>query len=107
MNVPKVIAELVKAQNNQDSIAYANCFSETALVYDEGKNHHGKKEIQEWIAQANQTFKTVMKPIGYTGTATSGVLSAEISGSFPGSPLVLNYHLELKDGLIESLKIKG
>jgi hypothetical protein len=107
MNVPKVITHLVKAQNNQDSVAYANCFTQTALVFDEGKTHHGKEQIQRWIAQANQTFETKMKPIGYTGTDTKGVLSAEISGSFPGSPLILNYHVELKDGLIQSLKIKS
>ncbi len=107
MNLPKVIADLVKAQNNQDSVAYANCFAETAVVFDEGKTHTGKEEIQGWIAQANQKYKTTMKPIGFTQADAMGVLSAEISGSFPGSPLILNYHVELKDGLIQSLKIKG
>jgi hypothetical protein len=105
MSLPKVIADLVKAQNKQDSVAYADCFSPTAIVYDEGKTHKGKEEIQQWIAQANKKFKTIMNPITYTGADTTGVLLAEISGSFPGSPLVLNYHVELKDGLIQSLKI--
>ncbi|WP_220472621.1 hypothetical protein [Spirosoma foliorum] len=45
MNLPKVVAELVLAQNNFDSVAYATCFFETAVVFDEGKTHHGRKEI--------------------------------------------------------------
>ncbi len=35
------------------------------------------------------------------------ILSAEISGTFEGSPVVLNYHFKLEDGLIQSLKIMG
>lgn len=30
MNIPKVIAALVRAQNNFDCVSYANFFSETA-----------------------------------------------------------------------------
>jgi hypothetical protein len=107
MNLSKVIAELVKAQDNFDSVAYANCFSDTAVVFDEGKTHNGRTEIQHWIAEANEKYKTVMKPIGFTKTDTTSVLSAEISGTFDGSPIVLEYYFEIIDGLIQSLKITG
>jgi hypothetical protein len=103
MNLPIVIADLVKAQNNFDSVAYSNCFSETALVFDEGKTYNGKIEIQQWIKKANKEFQPVMKPIEYS--ATEEILKAEVSGNFPGSPVVLSYHFKLKDGLIQSLKI--
>lgn len=105
MNLPIVIADLAKAQNNFDSVVYTNCFSETAVVFDEGKTHNGKIEIQQWIKKANEEFQPVMKPIEYS--ATEEILKAEVSGNFPGSPVVLSYHFELKDGLIESLKITG
>lgn len=107
MNLPKVIADLVKAQDNFDSVAYANCFSETAVVFDEGKTYNGRNEIQNWIADANEQFKTVMKPVGFEEKGTTSILSAEISGTFEGSPVVLNYHFKLVDGLIQSLKITG
>lgn len=105
MNLPKVIADLTQAQNNFDSLAYSNCFSETAVVFDEGKTHTGKMEIQQWIKKANEEYQTVMKPLEYS--ATKEILKAEISGNFPGSPIVLSYHFELKDGFIQSLKISG
>lgn len=105
MNLPNIISELVKTQNNFDSHAYANCFTDTAVVFDEGKTHNGKTEIQSWIDTANKEYKAAMKPLDYN--KEESILSAEISGTFPGSPIVLKYHFELSDGLIESLKITG
>lgn len=103
MNLPKVITDLVTAQNQFDSKAYAACFSETAVVFDEGKTHTGTAEIENWIEKANQTYRAVMHPLEYE--ADEQTLKAEVSGSFPGSPLVLTYQFELTDGQIQSLKI--
>lgn len=105
MNLPKVIAKLTEAQNNFDSAAYANCFTETAVVFDEGKTHNGRKEIENWIDKANREYQATMKPLDYN--ETENILSAETSGNFPGSPIVLNYHLQITDELIQSLKITG
>jgi ketosteroid isomerase-like protein len=103
MNLPEVVADLVKAQNNFDSAAYANCFTETAVVFDEGKTHKGRKEIEQWIAEANEKYNAIMKPVEFSeGTQT---LRAEISGAFDGSPIVLTYLFELKGDEIQSLKI--
>lgn len=103
MNLPKVLIDLVAAQNSSDSEAYANCFSETAIVFDEGKKHSGKAAIKNWIAKANQEYNTKMKPLDYS--ATKQTLEAEISGTFPGSPLVIKYQFKIEEGQIQSLKI--
>jgi ketosteroid isomerase-like protein len=105
MNLPKVITELLMAQNNFDSVAYANCFSDTAVVFDEGNTHKGKAEIQAWIADANARYQAVTKPVGYEEDGNRAVLTAETSGNFPGSPIVLKYNLETENDLIQSLKI--
>jgi hypothetical protein len=102
-NLPQVIVNLVKAQDNFDSKAYTDCFSETAVVHDEGKIHRGKTEIQNWIEKANKEYQVVMKPLEYSDKEQT--LKAEISGSFPGSPLVLIYQFEIIDQQIQSLKI--
>ena len=107
MNVPKIITDLVNAQNSFDSIAYTNCFSETAVVFDEGKTHNGRIEIQHWIEESNEKYRSVMKPLEYTENGTSSVLSAECSGTFPGSPIVLKFHFDIVDGLIQHLKVTG
>ncbi len=102
-NLPKVIAALVKAQDNFDSTAYTDCFAETAVVFDEGKTHKGKTAIKKWIEKANQEYGITMKPIEYT--ASEQTLKAEISGNFPGSPIVLSYLLDIQNEQIQSLKI--
>jgi len=107
MNLPKVVSDLVKTQNNFDSVAYANCFSETAVVYDEGKTHKGRKEIELWIADANARYEATIQPVSFEEKGTECILKTNTSGKFEGSPIVLSYHLEIADGLIQSLKITG
>ncbi|WP_419211209.1 nuclear transport factor 2 family protein [Maribacter sp. X9] len=103
MNLPEVISDLVKAQDSFDSRGYANCFTETAVVFDEGRTYTGKGEIKNWIEKANSEYKVTMKPLEYSDGEKT--LKAEISGSFPGSPVVLTYRYEFKNDLIQSLKI--
>lgn len=105
MKIPNVIQELIKAQNAFDSVAYANLFSETSIVHDEGKAHCGRKEVEQWIAEANEKYKSTMEPVDFTQKGNQGVLTANVSGTFPGSPLVLKFHFEIKEGMIQSLKV--
>lgn len=105
MNLPKVITDLVNAQNRFDSIAYSNCFSETAVVFDEGKTHKGRSDIQNWIEESNQKYRSVMKPLEYTENGKTSVLSAECSGTFPRSPIILKFHFDIVDDQIQHLKV--
>lgn len=103
MNLPKVIADLVQAQNNFDSLAYSECFSETATAFDEGETHTGKPAIKNWIEEANQKYRATMTPLEYSSAGQT--LKAEVSGTFPGSPIVLTYQFEFENDRIQSLKI--
>lgn len=105
MNLPKVVQDLVNAQNNFDSPRFANCFSETAIVFDEGKNYTGKTEIKNWIEKSSKEYNAIMKPISFEGDSKNASLKAEVSGTFPGSPLVLTYIFEFESEHIQSLKI--
>lgn len=107
MNLPDVIANLVEAQKRFDSKAVAESFSETAVVFDEGKTHKGRTEIQQWNADTNKNYQTILNPINYEQTGKKGVLTTEVSGTFPGSPIVVKYNFEIEDGLIQQLKITG
>lgn len=107
MELPKLVKRFIETQNNYDSKAYAECFTDTAIVHDEGKTHTGKKEIQQWIEHANEAYQSFMKPLSYEESGSNGLLTAEVSGTFPGSPIVLQFHLGLKADLIDSLKVTG
>ena len=105
MNLPKVLTDLIKAQNEFDAFAYANLFSETAEVFDEGKTHKGRPEIEQWIDHSNKNYQSVMKPLEYTENGTTSILTAECSGTFPGSPITLKFHFDIVDGQIQHLKV--
>ena len=105
MKLPKVLTDLIKAQNEFDAVTYANLFSETAEVFDEGKMHRGRLEIERWIDHSNKNYKSVMKPLEYTENGTSSVLSAECYGTFPGSPITLKFHFDIVAGQIQHLKV--
>ena len=105
MNLPIVVTNLVKAQDSFDSSAYANCFSETGVVYDEGKTHKGRTEIKHWNKATNMEYNLVVKPLRFEANGATGILKAEVSGTFPGSPTVFTYSFEFDGELIRSLKI--
>ncbi|MPS73571.1 MAG: nuclear transport factor 2 family protein [Chryseobacterium sp.] len=103
MNLPNVIQELVKAKNSFDSAAFAECFAEKAVVFDEGKTHTGRKEIEQWIDRSNKQHQDTLEPVDYD--EKEDILSAKVTGSFPGSPLVLKFHFKIVDGKIQNLKV--
>jgi len=107
MKLPDNIKGLIKTQNDLDSNAFAAHFAEQATVSDEGSSYSGRHEIQRWIQQATERYNMQLKPLDYNQTGSKGKLTVEVSGTFPGSPLVMNYHLDLDGALISSLKITG
>lgn len=107
MELPENIDGLVKAQNDADSTAFARFFTEYATVFDEGSSYTGREEIKRWIQEATEKYNMQVTPIDFTQTGTKGMLTVETSGTFPGSPAVMHYHLDMENALINSLKIKG
>lgn len=105
MNLPKLIADLVDAQNSHDALAYVACFSETAVVFDEGRTHRGKAEIRRWIENANSQYQTDWKPLKFEESPAESLLTAEVTGTFPGSPVTLQFHLVVEDDRIQSLRV--
>ncbi|CCH02203.1 hypothetical protein FAES_4203 [Fibrella aestuarina BUZ 2] len=107
MKLPDNIEGLVKAQNDLDSTAFAAHFTTAATVSDEGSSYAGSAEIKQWIEGATQKYRMQLKPLDFEQTGSTAELTVEVSGTFPGSPAVLHYHLELDGPLIRSLRISG
>lgn len=107
MKLPATIEGFVQAQNEQDSTRFTHYFTATATVSDEGQTYSGRDEIREWIQQATEKYHMQAKPIDYQQSGASATLTVEVTGTFPGSPAVMQYHLELDDALISSLRFTG
>ncbi|MCE7062386.1 nuclear transport factor 2 family protein [Dyadobacter sp. CY343] len=105
MKLPENIEGFIKAQNDLDSTAFANYFTEHATVSDEGSSYSGREEIKQWIQEATEKYNMQLTPIDFNQTGSKGELTVEVSGTFPGSPIVMNYHLEMDGSSISSLHI--
>ncbi len=107
MKLPDNIAALVKAQNDRNSTAFAACFTKEATVSDDGSSYSGPTEIRQWIQQAMERYTMHLKPVDFNQTESGGKLTVEVTGSFKGSPAIMQYHLELEGTAISSLRITG
>jgi hypothetical protein len=96
--LPAVLARLITAQNDHNSHAFAEAFSNNALVYDEGKEYNGKAAIKAWNENTNKKYNTRLEP---------KALTVLVSGTFEGSHIALEYHIRLEDGKIIYLNITG
>ena len=105
MNLPKTIADLIAAQDKYDSKAFTENFSDDAIVYDEGKIYHGKKEIRQWNEITNAKYKTKYEPLEISNNGDEIILTTKVSGTFDGSPITLKYYFKVKGNKITSLRI--
>ena len=105
MKLPQIITDLLAAQEKYDADSFSECFSNDAVVFDEGKIYRGKKEIRQWNEMTNTKYKTKYEPLEISGTEDGIILTAKISGTFDGSPAIIKYHFETKNSKIASLRI--
>ncbi len=103
INLPPPIAAFFQAFNAQDVDACIALFAGDALVADEGHEHRGTPAIKEWIQKVNAEYKpnTEVTNLAYGGNEI--VVTAQVSGTFRGSPIQIRYHFRLKDDKITVL----
>ena len=106
IKLPEIIKKYINASNEHDVKSILSCFSDDALVHDEGEELRGKKSIEGWIVKTIQKYKFQFKPLGIKGEDTEIVVAVEVSGTFDGSPVTLDYHFIIENDKISSLTVK-
>lgn len=94
------------AADGRDGDAVAECFTQDAIVRDERKTHVGRDAIRDWKANASRTYTYSVAPFAIGNAEGKVVVTAKVSGNFPGSPLDLRYLFTLDGDKISSLEIK-
>jgi ketosteroid isomerase-like protein len=107
MNVelPPTLQKYVEASNRHDVQAILSCFSDDAVVHDEGETLQGKRAIEGWIAKTIEKYKFQFKPVSVRKNNAEVVVAIEVSGTFPGSPVTPDYHFVIENNNISSLTI--
>ena len=105
MNPPPVIQDYIEASNAHDVKGIVDCFTDDAVVRDENAMRHGKVEIRRWATETIEKYKFQFKPLSADERDAETILSVEVSGSFPGSPVTLEYQFTIANDKIQSLII--
>jgi hypothetical protein len=93
----------VDSHNRRDLTAFLAWFSPEAEVEDEQALHRGTEQIGAWIQgtwKAYETTWTLLDPVPQQDD-----LRLEVSGTFPGSPLVFRKKLLLEGSRIRRLEV--
>jgi len=103
--LPHSLADLVAAHNAHDLPAFVDCFTDDAVVRDEGHTYFGRPAIGEWFENVTGKYKMSFAVTDLSYQDGEPVLHGTVSGDFPGSPIAMRYYLGLEDGKIVALRI--
>ena len=105
MKLPTPIHKYIENSNTHDVKSILACFADNAMVRDESATHRGKIEIERWVTTTVEKYKFQFKPLSLHERDNETVVSIEVSGTFPGSPISLDYHFTIANERINSLII--
>lgn len=106
IKLPSIIETFVQGKNHHDSEAVVVCFTNDAVVHDEGQEFRGTAAIKKWLDASNAKYKVALTPTKLIDIAKETILTAEVSGNFEGSPIPLDFHFTIKEGKIDRLSIR-
>ena len=104
LNLPKPVAAYFTADNG-DGDAVSRCFTEDAVVKDEGHTHKGRAAIKAWKTDASTKYQYTCEPFACEAKDGKTVVTSHLVGNFPGSPVDLRYFFRLEGDKIASLEV--
>jgi len=104
LNLPRPIAAYFRVDPHAGE-AITHCFTEQAVVKDEGRTHCGHAAIKAWKLDASTRYSYTSEPIGLEEKNGSYVVTSRVTGNFPGSPVDLRFAFLLERGKIAFLEI--
>jgi hypothetical protein len=105
IDLPEVLTTYLSAKLDADLDAIVACFTDDALVHDEGRDHRGRAAIHAWLADLASTYTITYRLLGADRWESGAALRLEVAGNFPGSPVALHQHFSLAGDRIAALTI--
>ena len=105
IELPSTIANYFDADCLRDPEAVAKCFTDAAVVRDEGNTYTGRDAIRQWKAETSKKYTYTVEPVSIADEGDRTVVTSHLVGDFPGSPVDLRYLFVLDDDKIAELEI--
>jgi len=104
LDLPKPVVAYFTADKG-DGEAVSRCFTENAVVKDEGHTHKGRTAIKAWKTDASAKYQYICEPLACEEKDGKTVVTSHLVGNFPGSPVDLRFFFQLEGDKIASLEI--
>ena len=104
MILPEPIAAYFDA-DKRDVEAIVRCFTDNAVVKDEGQTHTGISAIRRWKATASTKYTYTSEPFAAEQRDGMTVVTSRLTGNFSGSPIDLRFFFRLERSKIAFLEI--
>ena len=106
LNAPEALALYFDLAADATMAELSTVFTEDAVVRDEAKHHRGLVAIRDWRVETMARTPFTTRPLSVEPGDGSFSVPAEVTGSFPGSPVKLTHRFTLRDGRIAALEIE-
>jgi ketosteroid isomerase-like protein len=93
------------AADREDAEAVARCFTEDAVVKDEGHTYRGRAAIKQWKADAAAKYQYTSDLLDCERKEGTTVVTSRLTGNFPGSPVTLRLFFGLEGDKIATLEV--
>jgi hypothetical protein len=104
LNLPKPVAAYFIA-DKADGEAVSQCFTDDAVVKDEGHTYNGRAAIKKWKEDASAKYVYTSELLACEHKDDKTVVTCRLTGNFPGSPVDLRFFFELAGEKIASLEV--
>ena len=81
-------------------------FAANATVKDEGGTYEGSSAISGWMAETKRKYGHTIEAVDSARREGMTIVTARLTGSFPGSPVQLEFVFGLEGDSIKSLEIR-
>ena len=105
LQLPAPVERYIQIANSGMPEAAPECFASDAIVRDEGETYEGVAAITSWMAATKKKYGHTITPLELAGRDGESVVKARLAGSFPGSPITVNFNFVLAGGKIRLLVI--
>jgi len=104
--LPNTVRNFLEVSATEGTAGAGDCFTADGVVLDERRTHVGPAAIGAWARDAYARYRFSLQVRNVACTDEGVAVTAQVSGNFPGSPVVLRYDFALgAEGKIRRLEI--
>lgn len=104
LNLPHPVSAYFTADKG-NAEGLSQCFTEHAVVKDEGHTYNGRAAIKQWKEDVSKKYQYTCEPFACEVQGGRTVVTCHLAGNFPGSPVDLRFFFGLEGDKIASLEV--